>query len=221
MESDAYMNLEPDPAGTKLTWGVKGDNNFVGRIMGSMSDMDKMMGPVFEDGLADLQQLITTRSAAMPAGPKIVLGDFPGAKYLGVRGDVSMADIANFYGKNLALAMGAVQGSTAKMAGMPTGLYYTWDEEKGMTNMVAAIPFQGELKAPAGMEVVTIEPSRAAMMDYLGGYSGLGNAHMAMENYFKANNLEQKAPVIEEYITDPGAEPDSNKWVTKIVYLVK
>src|SRR5688500_10277866 len=48
METDSYMNLEPDPAGTKLTWGIKGNNNFIQRVMATMSDMDKQMGPVFE-----------------------------------------------------------------------------------------------------------------------------------------------------------------------------
>jgi len=55
----------------------------------------------------------------------------------------------------------------------------------------------------------------------MGGYNGLEQAHLAMDDYMKANNLENQPPVIEEYITDPGSEPDSNKWVTKITYLVK
>jgi effector-binding domain-containing protein len=55
----------------------------------------------------------------------------------------------------------------------------------------------------------------------MGGYSGIGKAHEAMDAYMASNKLEQKAPVIEEYITDPGSEPDSSKWLTKIMYLIK
>jgi effector-binding domain-containing protein len=44
---------------------------------------------------------------------------------------------------------------------------------------------------------------------------------MAMDDHIKANKLEHVAPVVEEYITDPGTEPDSNKWVTLITYFVK
>jgi hypothetical protein len=29
------------------------------------------------------------------------------------------------------------------------------------------------------------------------------------------------ANVIEEYVTDPGTEPDSTKWLTNVVYLIK
>lgn len=221
MESDAYMNLEPDPGGTKLTWGVMGENNFVGRIMHSMSDMDKMMGPVFEEGLNDLNTLVVSRSSSTSSPYEIATGDFAGATYVGVRGNIQMSEIGTFYEKNLPAVFEAAKKANMQMMGMPTGLYYTWDQEKGMTNLLAGLPVNADAKAPAGMEVVTLAPAKAVMMKYMGGYHGLGDAHMAMGDYFKSNNLEETAPVIEEYVTDPSNEPDSNKWVTKITYLIK
>ena len=221
MESDSYMYLEPADGGTKLTWGVKGENNFMGRIMGSMSDMDKAMGPMFEQGLHDLDSLVVLRTTGSPSAFGVNHVEYPGGTYLGVRGDVKMADITSFYGNNLPAVMSAVEKAGGKMAGMPSGLYYSWEPEKGMTHMVAAIPVQGDIKAPANMELITLEPGKAAVFDYMGGYSGLSKAHASIEEHFKANGLEQKPPVVEEYITDPGTEPDSNKWVTKITYFIK
>jgi len=49
----------------------------------------------------------------------------------------------------------------------------------------------------------------------------VGQAHMAMEKYINENKLEALTPAVEEYVTDPGSEPDSTKWLTKIVYFVK
>jgi hypothetical protein len=49
----------------------------------------------------------------------------------------------------------------------------------------------------------------------------MGEAHMAMDDHIKKNNMEFVAPVIEEYYAGPGTEPDSNKWMTKIIYFVK
>jgi effector-binding domain-containing protein len=220
-ETDSYMNLEPDPKGTKLTWGIKGENDFMGRMMGAMSSMDKMMGPVFEEGLHDLDTLIATRKSAVPTSSTgIETTNYPGGKYLAVRGDVKMEDIENFYMKNLPAIMNAIEKSGGKMKGMPSGLYFTWDPDNSMTNMAAAIGVEGDVKAPSGTEVITVDPSKALMIKYMGGYHGIGNAHMAMESHLKANNLTQKAPVIEEYVTDPGTEPDSNKWVTTITYLI-
>jgi len=42
-----------------------------------------------------------------------------------------------------------------------------------------------------------------------------------MDAYIKANNLEHHTNVVEEYITDPGMEPDSTKWLTRIIYFIK
>lgn len=220
-ETDSYMNLEPDAGGTKLTWGIKGENDFIGRMMGSMQSMDKMMGPIFEDGLNDLDTLIATRKAAAPTtGYQIETVKFQGSNYLGIKGNVKMTEISAFYMKNLPTVMGAIEKSGGKMKGMPAGLYYTWDMEKGMTNMAAAIGVEGNVKAPSGMEVITVAPSKALMIKYMGGYQGLEGAHMAMDAHLKANNIQHVPPVIEEYVTDPGSEPDSTKWVTMITYLI-
>ncbi len=35
------------------------------------------------------------------------------------------------------------------------------------------------------------------------------------------NGLKHKAPVIEEYVTDPGKEPDSSKWLTRIYFFAE
>ena len=42
-----------------------------------------------------------------------------------------------------------------------------------------------------------------------------------MDDYFKANGLEPSKLVMEEYVTDPGAEPDTSKWLTKIYYFLE
>lgn len=221
IKSKSYINLEPDAAGTKVTWGMTGENDFMGRMMGSMMNMEKGIGPHYEEGLENLRLLVTNRSNAIPASSlEINTGEFPGMRYLGVKGDVKMSEITNFYEDNLPAIMLALDSTGGQMAGMPTGLYYTWDQEKGMSTMAAAIPIKGDIKAPEGMEVITVPSGNAIFLDYLGGYNGLEKAHMAFDDYLKANKLQNIPPVIEEYITDPGTEPDSTKWMTKITYLV-
>jgi uncharacterized protein YndB with AHSA1/START domain len=45
----------PDGTGSRITWLMKGNNGFVGRAMSIFMDMDKMLGPSFEKGLAALK----------------------------------------------------------------------------------------------------------------------------------------------------------------------
>jgi hypothetical protein len=53
--------------GTKVTWGIKGENGFVNRAMAALMNMDKMMGPIFDQGLHNLDSVMATvpKSAAM------------------------------------------------------------------------------------------------------------------------------------------------------------
>ena len=57
MEQDAEYILEPVEGGSLVTWKVHGTNNIVGRVMCLFMDMDKMVGGMFEKGLANLKNL--------------------------------------------------------------------------------------------------------------------------------------------------------------------
>ena len=217
-KSTGYFNLADTSGQTKVTWGMKGTNDFVGRIFASMMSMDKAVGKMFDKGLANLKKTVEE------AGPSydIVSGDCMGGKYLGVRKTISMDKMEAFYMENFSKLFGELTKSKLEIVTMPTGIYYTWDMEKKITDMAAGVGFKGDMKTvPKDMVVLDIPASKCLTIDYMGGYHGIGGAHEAMDAYIKNNNLEHIAPVIEEYVTDPGAEPDSTKWVTKITYLVK
>ena len=49
--------LEPDGTGTRVTWSMSGPNLFMMKLMSVFTNMDKMMGKHFEDGLANLKSV--------------------------------------------------------------------------------------------------------------------------------------------------------------------
>jgi hypothetical protein len=51
----ATFRFEKAHDGTKLTWAMDGENTFLGKAMHLVMDMDKMIGPDFERGLAALK----------------------------------------------------------------------------------------------------------------------------------------------------------------------
>ena len=66
MEGTATVDFTFRPAGDKtvVTWAMYGKNNFMGKVMSVFMDCDKMCGPQFEKGLADLGTVAAAASAA-------------------------------------------------------------------------------------------------------------------------------------------------------------
>lgn len=59
MESSANVEfvLEPVAEGTKVSWIMSGENNFIGKAFHLFVNVDKMIGTYYEKGLADLKKL--------------------------------------------------------------------------------------------------------------------------------------------------------------------
>lgn len=53
--SETSFLVVPEGAGSRLSWTMKGTNGYVARAMSIFIDMDKMIGPDFEKGLASLK----------------------------------------------------------------------------------------------------------------------------------------------------------------------
>lgn len=56
------FDLAPSGTGTHVTWTMTGHNNFLAKAFSLVMDMEKMVGPDFEKGLANLDA--ATRSAS-------------------------------------------------------------------------------------------------------------------------------------------------------------
>jgi hypothetical protein len=53
--SKTSFTFQPEGSGTKVTWSMTGERDFVGKLFGIFMDMDKMVGPDFEKGLLALR----------------------------------------------------------------------------------------------------------------------------------------------------------------------
>ena len=61
--STVDFTFKADGGKTTVTWAMYGTNNFMGKVMSLFMDCEKMCGPEFEKGLADLEMVV----AATPA----------------------------------------------------------------------------------------------------------------------------------------------------------
>ncbi len=215
--SDAWLQLGDAEGGTKVTWGIKSPMPMPMNVMGLFMDMDAMMGKDFEAGLADLKTIVEKEAEGMAVSYEVVKTDMPVRWYIGLRETVAMDQITAKYAENLGKVYEAVSKKGIAMAGMPCGMFYVWDEQSKKTDMVFAVPVKTKSEVP-GFTTFEIPAGTVLTIDYYGPYEGAGAAHEAMDAYIRKNGYTAKVPVIEQYVTDPGTEPDSKKWLTKVMY---
>ncbi len=58
--STIIFDLEPSGDATEVTWSMTGPKTFTTRLMSAFMSMDKMVGPDFEKGLAQLKAAVET-----------------------------------------------------------------------------------------------------------------------------------------------------------------
>ncbi|MFT3885577.1 MAG: SRPBCC family protein [Flavobacteriales bacterium] len=229
-ESESKVDLDLTTVGdsTKVTWKMTSENGLMGRVMSVFMNMDKMIGPDLEKGLAKLKAMSEQEQAEVAAAQaKLVNGfdiatlDRPAQLYAGVRKRIKWSEMKDFFAKNFASTYGEV-GKAGVIPDVATGVYFEWDEQDQMADVMAAVAVPAEAKDKLkGVKTYETPASKAYEIVYTGGYAGSVKAHEAMAQKMQADGVQMNANVIEEYVTGPGKEPDSTKWVTNIIYLVK
>jgi uncharacterized protein YndB with AHSA1/START domain len=53
--NDTFFTIEPQGAGSLVTWSITGKNTVMTKVMGIFKSMDKFLGPDFEKGLSRLK----------------------------------------------------------------------------------------------------------------------------------------------------------------------
>ncbi|MCF8244304.1 MAG: GyrI-like domain-containing protein [Saprospiraceae bacterium] len=223
---DAMFNLADASNGiTDAKWKFTMDVPYPFNLM--MSFGGGQMNKMLDDGLAGLKEMAEQKAAETPATTgkyEVKSMNFPGHTYIGLREKTTQEEVmkSTFFAERFGKIMSLLTTTKIQPAGSPSGVYYTWDEATKTTDMAVAIPVNsGTAVAGGAIQVFEIPASKAVVVDYYGPYDNFEGAHEAIGEYIKANGLTEKAPVIEEYVTDPGSEKDSTKWLTKIIYLIE
>jgi len=215
----AYTELDEVEDGTKVTWGFSSPMSFPMNIMGML--MSGTLEADYDKGLANLKALVEEEKDRVSDAYEIRTIDFPAKQLVALRKEMPMSEMGTFIQKEMPKIGEAVMSKNIEMAGTAMTLTYVWDEENGVTESAVAIPVNGEQDLGGDYEFVEIAATKALVVDYYGEYEGSVAAHMAIDEYMKAQGLTWKTPVIEEYVTDPSQEPDPSKWLTRVYYLLE
>lgn len=106
-----------------------------------------------------------------------------------------------------------------KASGQPLCRYSAWRESEcdleALCPIAEAIPGGGEVR------LSKLQGGPAAVAVHVGPYDRLHETHMAVHEWAAGEGYKMEDPCWEEYVTDPGDEPDPSKWVTRVIYPVK
>ncbi len=216
-----YFLLEDAPeGGTLLKWGFAFAvpypfNAFL--VFEDLEAHETAIEEEFNRGLANIKKIAEAEAMSM-GGYQIQELEMPARKFIIVREEVKMQDIASFFAEKFGLIHSRIQDNKIEMAGQPCGIYFSYDEEKGMTDMAAAMPIPATASWDGDLETFEIPAGTAFVLDHYGPYEKLGDAHNAIGAYLAQRGLSQPPLVVEEYVTDPGTEPDASRWLTRIYY---
>jgi len=201
---------------------IEGSNPFHRRVLNLM--MDKWNGPEFEKGLSLLKTIVEKEAEIFQKeyfGYRIKEIKFNGSKIGYVRKSIPLAEMEEFFVKNYAKITSEAKNCGFQIDGAPMALYYRWDYINEVANIAAAIPVMGDSTLGEDYALMRLEPQKALLLNYYGGYKSTEKAYKALDNYTRNKKLRQTKPVIEEYIIGPKQERDSSKWFTKIWYLLE
>ena len=218
--SDTYFKVADEGEETMATWSMKAYMPVPMNLIGLFMNFEKAVGSDYEKGLKNLKEVCESEAARTFRGYEVKEIDFPATGYVVKKAKLSFDEVTPFYAKHFPAIASSLASNGKEMTGMPSGLFFEWDDATQQTDMAAGCPTAHGTEIP-GYETLNIDAGKAFLINYYGSYGGSEEAHYAMDDYMKAHNIEPGLPVIEEYVTDPEQEPDPSKWLTRIYYFSK
>jgi len=218
--SPTYMAFREDGKKTTVTWAFDMHVSFPWNGLAMFTDVDAGVGVDYERGLKNLKKICEEIASKKYRGYEVAEIEIPLKYYVGTRQTIDTSALAAFYATNLPKAFEAVEKSGLAPAGGPSALYWFWADSLGKTDVAATVPVTEDKKFGKGLSVFPVG-GRALVIEYFGAYENIMEAHMALDEYLTEKGLQNIPPVVEEYVTDPGQEPDTAKWLTKVIYYVE
>jgi effector-binding domain-containing protein len=221
-DSKAYFISTPKDGGTNVTWGMDMHIGFFSRPIMMFMNMDKMIGPDYEKGLANFKKVMESIPAETAASKlEVKETEWPETYFVGSKRQiVGMNEMQNFFGKHFPAIGEALGKDKIQPTAAPIALYWSFDE-KEMKGDMAAVFKVGTPAKVKGFETFTFPAGKVLVVDYYGPYEKIMDAHIAIGEAMKQKGINDQHAVFEEYVTDPGTEKDSTKWLTKVYYLLK
>jgi effector-binding domain-containing protein len=219
--SYSTFKLSETDAGTLVTWSMDADGEGMPFYFVPISKyfnlfMDGMLGKEFEEGLTFLQGLI----AQLPhyhIGPyEAEIREFSGMKFVGIREKIS----GDMLSQKISDHFASLESVFKQANKMPVGVPFTINHfaRNNVFDVTSAMGMSEPMQVSEPIFIKELPASKWMVVKYTGGYSGLSKLYQQGFEMLASENLKPSGAPLEFYLTNPGMEPDSNKWVTELAF---
>lgn len=223
--STAGYIFEPQADGhVNVRWTFStdmGGNPFM-RVFGVI--MKSMLNDQFDQGLKKLKEVAEAAPAPQTNMWKgrveeAQVLDVAELNYFAVRDTASIATISEKLGRAYGMIMEVAAKQKLEPAGAPFAIYYS--ESNTQFDFDAAIPLAKAGKSEGQVKAGKRASGKAVCVSFFGDYSQTPLAHEKADEFIRNNGKTIVGAPWEEYVSDPGMEKDTAKWLTKVWYPIQ
>ena len=136
-----------------------------------------------------------------------------------VRGEVTYADLPDYFGRAFTEVYAAVEAAGATVTGPPFGFYPGPPTETTVV-VEAGFPTSRPLDAIGDVHPIELPGGSAVVTVHIGPYDTLAQTYAALTEWMTEAGLRPAPGMWENYLSDPSLEPDPTTWRTEIVWPV-
>ena len=218
---EMYWQLEPIEEGTRVTWGLRGDQNFKEKLAFTLrgDEISELFRPIFTRGLEALESRMRSKMEAYSINVNGVT-QYGGGFYMYTTAAARLSEIPQRGAEMLERVNAFMQENEISVNGNPFLIYHDRDLENGTAIFSAAIPTPSQVVPPAGSSVLNgyLPSQRVVKTTLRGNHKNSGQAWDQARQYIQDNDLtlNHQGEAFEIFITDPLEEVNPALWVTEI-----
>lgn len=222
--SNVNWSFEPESNGTKVTWSMSGDQDFMTKLFVAISgSIEDNTAPDFERGLFKLDSIVQSDMKQFSVTIEGIT-QHSGGFYLYNTTSCKMSDFKQKMQEMMPKIGGYAITNNIRMAGAPFVIYHKWDEANDAVIFSCCIPTSSKITA-SDPDILTgqLESFKAVKTVLKGDYENLKTAWEQTMAYLENNELvlSETGPKIEAYLNDPMSAPNPANWITEIYLAIE
>jgi len=210
-----WLIKERDQDFTDVTLFIDLNVGFLGRVFPGLM-LDGWMGPSFNKSLEGLKD--HCESAPPEFKPRYPFNNMMTAQrhVMFVKRSSAMDNISSTLGKSYELILTEIQKQGLEQSGPPFAFYSNYNGET--VELEPGIEVSTPGRSSGEIIAKTIEPLNALRIDHYGSYDNIPDVYLFIKELTARKLLTVGSDPWESYVTDPGTEPDTSKWLTQIYF---